>query len=73
MLVMADHPQYAEQHDMAPEHNLLVSSSYTYAKGERPLSDFGDSPLPTEPLGDVARALRKEHAASKKSHRSLEK
>lgn len=58
---MSDHTQHASQHSMAQETNLLDTSVYTYAKGEVPLSDLGFIEHET-PLGDIARAFRKEHA-----------
>lgn len=42
-------------------------SDYTYARGERPLADFGMHPSEPEPLGDMARAFRAEHASAKKA------
>jgi hypothetical protein len=59
---IADHTQHASVHAMAQESTLLDTSVYTYAKGEVPLSDLGSIEYET-PLGDVARAFRKEHAA----------
>ncbi len=61
-VVMMDHPQRAAQHSMAQETTLLDTSVYTYAKGEVPLSELGFIEHET-PLGDVARAVRKERAA----------
>lgn len=61
-----DHPQHASQGDLRPEQSLLGSNGVTTAHGERPLSDFPDDKRET-PLGDVARAYRKEHAAAEKA------
>ena len=74
MVVVPDHPQHAEQHAMATEHSLVGggAGTYTYAQGERPLWEFGPVSEPT-PLGDVARAYRKEKAAAKKAGIVLEK
>jgi hypothetical protein len=72
MLVVPDHPQHAEQHAMATEHSLVGGGTYTYAQGERPLWEFGPVSEPT-PLGDVARAYRKEKASVKKAGTVLEK
>jgi len=59
------HPLHAETHAMATETPIVGGGSYSYAQGERPLSDFG-SPYPEPaPLGDVARAYRKEKSARK--------
>ena len=66
------HPQMATQHAMAQESNLLITSSFTYAKGELPLSDFAEPKYET-PLGDVARALRKEHEKAPKAVIVLDK
>jgi hypothetical protein len=71
-LVMVDHPQHASQHELAQPQDLLEHSGYTYAKGELPLSDFGH-PSEQEPLGDFARAYRKEHASVKKAEFVFEK
>jgi hypothetical protein len=59
---MEGHVQHASQHPMAEESSLLSSNSYTYAKGEVPLVELA-SPIYQTPLGDVARAYRKEHAS----------
>ena len=51
---------------MGLEQNLLVNASYLYVQGERPLWEV--QPLaPQVPLGDIARAYRKEHEAAKKA------
>ena len=71
-LVMADHPQHASQHELAQPQDLFEHSGYTYAKGELPLSDFVH-PSEPEPLGDIARAYRKEHASVKKAELVFEK
>jgi hypothetical protein len=72
-LLMPDHPQHASQHEMAQAQDLLEHSDYTYAKGERPLSDFGEHPSEPEPLGDIARACRREHALARKAQFVFEK
>jgi hypothetical protein len=65
-LQMSDHVRHAEQHDMAHPQNILEHSEFAYEKGERPLWEFG--PISQSvPLGDVARAYRKEHALVKKA------
>jgi hypothetical protein len=61
-----DHPMHAEQHELRPETSLLGGGNVTYAQGERPLWEFGSSYVP-KPLGDVARAYRKEHATAEKA------
>jgi hypothetical protein len=70
---MADHIAHAEQHEMATEHLLVGSTNtYTYAQGERPLWEFGPVSQPV-PLGDIARACRKEKQAAKKAEIVFEK
>ena len=74
-LQMAGNVQRAEQHDLAAERPLVGSTgaTYTYAQGERPLWEFGPMAPPPTPLGDVARAFRKEKTAAKKAEIILEK
>jgi hypothetical protein len=71
-LVMTDHPQRAETHPMAPDDNLRGSAAYTFAQGERPLWEFPSEKHET-PLGDIARAYRKDHAFDKKATIVVEK
>lgn len=63
---MAEHPLHASITPMACERPLVggAADNYTYAKGEQPLWEFGPVSQPV-PLGDVARAYRKEKAAKK--------
>lgn len=63
-----DHPIHASQGQMGNEVSLLGGGpgTYTYAQGERPLWEFGPVTEPT-PLGDVARACRKEKEGAKKA------
>lgn len=69
----ASHPLHAEQHSLASETPLVGGGAYTYAQGERPLWEFGSpNPAPT-PLGDVARAYRREKLAAKKAEIVFEK
>ncbi len=58
--------QHASQQAMAQGHNLLESSGFNYARGEKPLWEVAPQTTPT-PLGDTARALRKEHAAAQQA------
>ena len=60
---MDGHIEHASEHAMAQESSLLSSGSYSYAKGEVPLAELA-SPIYQTPLGDVARAYRKEHASA---------
>jgi hypothetical protein len=69
---MQDHPMHASEHAMARETSLLGSNSpYTYAQGEVPLAELGSLAYQT-PLGDLARANRKEHTAVAKAIKVLE-
>lgn len=71
---ISDHPQHAQQMPMGNENYLVGGgpSTYTYAQGERPLWEFGPVSEPT-PLGDVARAARKEKLTAKKAAIIFEK
>ena len=69
---MVEHTQHASEHAMAQESSLLSSSSYSYAQGEQPLAQFGTLPQET-PLGDIARAYRKEHTTTARATIVLEK
>ena len=71
---MPDHPQHASLTPMACEHPLVggAADNYTYAKGEQPLWEFGPVSQ-TVPLGDVARAYRKDKVATKKAEIVFEK
>jgi hypothetical protein len=61
ILELPDHPLHAAPHAMATESPIVGgdANTYTYAHGERPLWEFGPVSVPV-PLGDVARAYRKE-------------
>ena len=59
------HPQHASVKTVLAEQSLL-GSNYTYAKGERPLWEVAPK-IVEVPLGDVARAVRKDRALAKKS------
>jgi hypothetical protein len=69
-----EHPEHASIAPMATERPIVggASDNYSYAKGERPLWEFGPVSEPV-PLGDVARAYRKEKMAAKKAEIVLEK
>ena len=71
---MADHPQHASYNRMACETPLAGGSAdaYSYARGERPLWEFGPVSQPV-PLGDAARAYRKDKVTAKKAEMVLEK
>jgi hypothetical protein len=70
-----EHVQHADRHDLAQERPLVGggSETYTYAQGERPLWEFGPLLPPPTPLGDVARAIRKDKLAAKKAEIVFEK
>ena len=69
---MTEHSAHADYHDMGTEHSLFDRGGFSYAQGERPLWEFGPVSTPT-PLGDVARAYRKEKETAKKAEIKLEK
>ena len=74
VIQMPSHPMHADQHAMASENSLVGGgpSTYSYAQGERPLWEFGSVSEPV-PLGDVARAVRKERLTAKKAEVVFEK
>jgi hypothetical protein len=62
------HQQQAAAHTMAQEQNLLSGTGGVYIEhGERPLWEVAPPDPPTIPLGDVARAYRKQHESAKKA------
>lgn len=75
ILRIPDHPQHAETTPLASEHSLVGggANTYTYAHGERPLWEFGPVSAPPTPLGDIARAVRKEKQTAKKAEIVFEK
>ncbi len=59
------HPAHASYAPMSQEQTVLGGTSYFYAQGERPLSEF---PQPAAvSLGTIARELRQQHAQLKKA------
>jgi hypothetical protein len=66
MLSIQDHPEHAAQVGMAPEQDLLEHQTILYERGERPLWEVMQGVHAT-PLGDVARALREQHAGAPKA------
>jgi hypothetical protein len=63
------HTAHASYAPMGREQSVLSSSSFSFAQGERPASDF-PHPAPAAEavsLGAVARELRQQHAQLKKS------
>jgi hypothetical protein len=73
-LQIADHPQHATYASMASENPLVGggAETYSYARGERPLWEFGPVSEPL-PLGDIARAIRKEKMTAKRAAKIVEK
>lgn len=67
-----EHSARAFSQPMAVEQNLIGITAYSSAQGEMPL---WEAPAQSHqaPLGDIARALRKEHATAKKARLVLEK
>ncbi len=75
ILMLPEHPLHADFTALAAERSLVGGgpTTYSYAHGEVPLWEFG-SPYPEPaPLGDVARAYRKEKVAAKKAEKVFEK
>jgi hypothetical protein len=61
----ADHPEHASYAPLAHEQTLVAGGGYTFGHGDRPASDF---PQAAEiSLGEIARALRKQHESAKKA------
>ncbi len=64
---VADHPGRASQQPATPEQSLLGNNAVTVGHGEMPLWEGVPESHPA-PIGEQARALKKEHDAVKKSH-----
>jgi len=73
-LQIANNPQHAERRPMATEQPLVGggADTYSYAQGERPLWEFGPVSEPV-PLGDIARAYRKQKQTATKAQFVFEK
>jgi len=65
------HQQTAAQHPLGNELNLLGTTQYASARGERPLWEVGAKPVEVS-LGEVARRLRKEHETVKRAEKCFE-
>lgn len=64
----ADHSYRASPQRLSQEQDLFTSSGGLYIEhGEMSLSDVPLPPVKVVPLGDIARALKKEHATAKKA------
>ena len=66
MLVMPSHQATASEKAIGTGKSLLTGSGSVSAKGERPLWEVAPNNVPI-PLGDSARALKKQHAEAKKA------
>ena len=65
---MASHTNHAGPQQMAQEQSLLEGTGQVYiAHGELPLWEVAPKDPPAVPLGDVARAYRKQHEIAKKA------
>jgi hypothetical protein len=60
------HPAHAGYTPMSQEQSVLAGTTYTSAQGDRPASDFAQPEA--APLGTIARELKKQHSAVRKSH-----
>jgi hypothetical protein len=65
-LMVQMHPQTASAQPLGVSRNLLGTSGYSSARGERPLWEVVSEKTEV-PLGDIARNLRKERYAAKKA------
>ena len=65
---MASHTNHAAPQQMAQEQSLIEGTGQVYiAHGELPLWEVAPKDPPAVPLGDVARAYRKQHENAKKA------
>jgi hypothetical protein len=60
------HPEHASRQPLAPMQSLNGSEELVYAQGELPLWEVATA-VHEVPLGDSARALRREHETSKRA------
>lgn len=65
------HDQTATPQPMATEHNLLGTSQYVSAHGERPLWEVAPKKVEVS-LGEIARNLRKQHETARKAEKCFE-
>jgi len=61
----SSHPAQATYTALSSGQGVVGGSSYTSARGERPLSEFAQAEAVS--LGTIARELKKQHAELKKS------
>lgn len=71
VLQMPSHQLRATQQLLNGEQNILFTAQNPWGKGERPLWEVS-KPKPEIPLGDIARALRQQHATAKRAVKVLE-
>lgn len=65
---MASHASHAGPQQLAQEQSLLEGTGQVYiAHGEVPLWEVAPKDPPAVPLGDVARAYRKQHETARKA------
>lgn len=65
---MASHASHAGPQQLAQEQSLLEGTGQVYiAHGEVPLWEVAPKDPPAIPLGDVARAYRKQHETARKA------
>jgi len=69
VLHVPDHPEHASRQAMEQGINLMERSGSVSDQGEMPLWEAMQAmpAAPVTPLGDAARALRKEHDGTKKA------
>jgi len=63
---MPSHVERASRQSVTQGQSLLEASGSSYARGEKPLWEVAPQTV-VVPLGDTARALRKQHAEAKKA------
>jgi len=63
---MPSHVEHASRQSVTQGQSLLEASGSSYARGEKPLWEVAPQTA-VVPLGDTARALRKQHAETKKA------
>ena len=62
------YPAHASRQSLAMDRGINGNEIMVYAQGERPLWEVATI-VPEVPLGDSARALRREHASAKKAEK----
>jgi hypothetical protein len=60
-----ENPAHASRHALAQEQYVVSGSTYSSARGEKPVWELPR--VPEVPLGDVARTLKEEHAKLRKA------